>query len=170
MRRATLCIAVAAGVGALAIPAQAGMEKFENEFEGVAERDPYTYVGFDVVKKQGEKKVAKVTARLSYACDDGDGGRADDRVDGKLDVGPDGKFAGTLRGTTIPTRGGARDVKYRFKGKFTSKRKAKGTINATLRFTPVSSPRGDVERVRCYTGILDWKAKRGAEVEPPGPF
>lgn len=179
MKRIHVLPAVLVAGACLAAPASAGiaLPAFpENEFEGLAERDPYTYVGFDVAKKRDEKKVAKVTAHLAYACDSGETGRALDRVNGKLSIDEDGEFAGTLRGTTDPTtmrstlRGGnPRNVKYRLKGKLKSKKKAKGTIDAQLRFTPGPpvSVRGEAEPVRCYTGALDWKAKRGAEVEPP---
>jgi hypothetical protein len=168
--RASLILA-ALGVIALAVPAHAGFgpANLDNDFEGRVEGDITTYFGFDVVKKQGKKKVAKVTALLRYACTDGDGGNASARVKGKLPV-KDDRFAGTLRRTAdFVARGGSPGrIKYGVRGKFTSKRKAKGTVDAEIRFR-AEKMRG-FEIVRCYSGEVNWKARRGADVEPPAPM
>jgi len=171
MRRALLILA-ALSVIALAGPANAGFlaGPLENDFEGRVERDRTTYFGFDLKSKRGTQSVAKVTARLRYACTDGEAGPATARVKGKLRVESD-RFAGRLRRTAdFVTRGGAAGkIKYRIRGKFTTKRKAKGTIDAEVRFRSGMKTRGS-ERVRCYTGEVDWKAKRGADVEPVVPM
>ena len=67
-------------------------------------------------------------------------GRADVRVKGRLRVHDD-RFAGTLRRTgeavarASAARGGSpARVKYRIHGKFTTKRKAKGSVDAEIRF------------------------------------
>ena len=168
----------AAPLGALAIAGTAiagfGPAELSNDFEGRVEGDRTTYFGFDVVKKRGVKKVAKVTALLRYSCDDGDNGYASARVKGKLPVEND-RFAGTLRRTAdfvsreVAVRGGNPGrITYRMRGKFTSKRKAKGKIDAEIRFRPTKMRGAEV--VRCYSGGLDWKAKRGANVEPVPPL
>lgn len=172
--RASLILA-ALGVIGLAVPAHAGFgpKELDNDFEGRVERDVTTYFGFDLKRKNGERKVAKVTARLRYGCTSGKGGPASARVKGKLPVRGD-RFAGTLRFTgdfvsrEVAPRGGSPGrVKYRVRGKFTSRRKAKGTVDAEIRFRPTKMRGGEI--VRCYSGEVDWKAKRGADVEPVIP-
>ncbi len=159
--------AAAALIGlALAATAAAGPPGtvFDNRYEGRVERTPNTYLGFDVVKG-GVKKIARVSALLHYNCSNGDGGDAAGRVRGKLRV-EDGAFAGTLRGNPLPFRAASfrgpapSRIKYRVRGTLLKKGKARGTIDATLTFTPTL--RGG-ERVRCYTGELDWRARRGAD-------
>ena len=169
MRRVT-ATAVVIAIG-LAVPAAAGPpDIFENRYEGRVERDPTTYFGFDVVKKQGKKKVARVTALLRYNCVNGTGGDAAARARGKLRV-RDGRFQGTVNGQPLPFRAphsrlgppSSARIEYRVQGELRKRGKAKGKIDATLRFTPTM--RGDGQ-VRCYSGKLDWKAKRGAETTP----
>jgi hypothetical protein len=169
VRRALLFAAAAGGL-ALAVPAQAGFgpANLDNEYEGRAERDPFTYVGLDA--RNG--KVAKVTALLHYFCDDGEQGHARARVEGKLPVKDGGRFAGTLRATRRFTpRGGTTPghIKYRIRGKLRQRGLASGEIDAEIRFVPPEM-RGAGERVRCYSGGLDWIARRGADVEPKEPL
>lgn len=166
MRRA----AVAAGLAGLvlAIPASAGPPGsiVDNGYEGRAERNPTTYFGFDVVRSGGTKRVAEVTALLRYNCVNGSGGDALARVNGRLRI-KDDRFAGTLRGEPEPFRAAHRlgppsaaTVTYRLKGKLEGRRRAKGTIDAELFFQPSMMRRGSL--VRCYSGKLDWRARRGA--------
>jgi hypothetical protein len=173
VRRAIAGLAVICAV-VITAPAEAGLEKlFENDYEGRAERDQDTYVGFDVVKRGDAKKVAKVTAKLAYSCTNGSGGRATARARGKLEIG-DGEFAGKLRvpQDQIPTRATARgtsqSMTYAVAGKLLRRGKARGTIDAEIRFA--ATARGD-GITRCYSGKVDWRAKRGAEVvpQPLGP-
>ena len=178
MRRLLWIPSVALGALAIGVPANAGFgpAQLDNEFEGRVERDQTTYFGFNLKSKQGEQKVAKVTARLRYTCDDGEAGPASARVRGKLLV-HDQRFAGTLRRTAdfvkargLVARGGSPGkIRYRVRGKLATKRKAKGTIDAEIRFRAVAPTRGG-QLVRCYTGEVDWKAKRGADVEPGIPM
>jgi hypothetical protein len=169
MRRRAVAVAAVLAAG-LAVPAAAGPpDIFENQYEGRVERTPGTYFGFDVVKKQGKKKVAKITALLRYNCVNGDGGDAAARARGKLRV-KDGRFRGAVSGQPLPFRAPHRlgppssaRISYQVQGEVRKRGKAKGKIDATLRFTPTM--RGDGQ-VRCYSGKLDWKAKRGAETTP----
>jgi hypothetical protein len=171
MIRRAVAIAAVIAFG-FAVPATAGPPAiFDNQYEGRVERNPTTYFGFDVIKRQGEKKVAKVTALLRYNCVNGSGGDAAARARGKLRV-EDDRFRGTVSGLALAARAPHRRlgpsglrVTYRLKGRLLERGRAKGTIDATLRFTPVPA-RGD-GLVRCYTGELDWKARRGADVNPP---
>ena len=172
---------VSTGVGALlalaiVVPGMAvgGMLALDNDFEGRVEGDPLTYFGFDLNGSRDRRKVAKVTAQLRYACTNGDEGPADVRVKGKLRVDDD-RFAGTLRRTgeavarVFAARGGSpARVKYRIRGKFTTKRKAKGSVDAEIRFREMKTRGGQL--VRCYTGKVDWKARRGADIEPVIPM
>jgi hypothetical protein len=175
MRRAILILA-SLGVIALAAPAHAGFgpKNLDNDFEGRVERDRSSYFGFDVTRRNGERKVAKVTGLLKYSCTDGKGGGASARVKGKLPV-KDDRFAGTLRLTAdfvnrgVAPRGGSPGrIKFQVRGKFTSKRKAKGTVDAEIRFN--GAPGRGEGLVRCYTGKVDWKVRRGADVEPIFPM
>lgn len=156
----------AAAVGlTLAIPAQAGPKFSDNAYEGRAERDPYTYFGFDVVTRDGKKRVANVTARLAYSCAGGSGGRATARARGKLPI-DDGHFAGKLSvpedQIPVRARGVTGSMTYDVAGELRPRGRARGTIDAVIRFS--AAPRGGGSR--CYSGKLDWRAKRGAEVEP----
>jgi len=166
MRKLLWVVAAVAGL-AIATPASGGFTSgpFNNDFEGRAERDATSYFGFDVQRRRGDVKVAKATALLKYACTNGKGGGAAARVKGKLPV-EDDRFAGTLRRTAnFITRGGnPGKIKYRVRGEFQSRRKAKGTVDAEIRF------RDGGQRVRCYTGVVEWKARRGANVEPSVPM
>jgi hypothetical protein len=169
MRRRAITAAAAIAVG-LTVPASAGPpDIFENQYEGRVESTPTTYFGFDVVKKQGKKKVAKVTALMRYNCVNGDGADAAARAQGRLRVKRDGSFQGTVSGQPLPFRAphrqlgppGSARIKYRVEGTLLRRGKAKGKVDATLTFTPIA-PRGDGP-IRCYSGKLDWKARRGAE-------
>jgi hypothetical protein len=169
-----LCISVAviAALG-IALPASAGFTgtgPLDNDFEGRVEGDRSTYFGFNVKGTGNNRKVARVKAHLRYTCTDGDFGDASARVKGKLAV-EDDRFAGTLRrradfGATRGDNPGA--IKYRIRGKFTSRRKAKGTVDAEIRFRAPEMRGGPI--VRCYTGEVDWKARRGADLKPIEPL
>jgi hypothetical protein len=164
--RRLVVAATVIGLGLLlAIPAQAGLKFTDNQYEGRAERDPFTYFGFDITSQDGRKKVAKVTARLSYQCAGGSGGRATARARGKLAI-EDGAFAGRLSvpQDQIPTRArGASTMTYDLTGELRRRGRARGTIDAVIRFAAAPRRRGGN---RCYSGKLDWRARRGAEVEP----
>jgi hypothetical protein len=155
---------------ALSLPAHAGFgpANLDNDYEGRAERDPFTYVGFDV----GNGKVAKVTAHLHYACTDGEQGRARARMNGKLTLHGN-RFAGTLRAVRDfgASRGGDSPgrIKYRVRGKLKRGGKAKGEIDAEIRFR-APEMRGAGEMVRCYSGRLAWKARRGADLDVELPI
>ena len=156
---------------AIAVPAIAGFAgtgPLDNEFEGRVEGDRTTYFGFNVKGAGDNRKVAKVKAHLRYTCTDGEAGGAAARVKGRLRV-EDDRFAGTLRRRADfgATRGGPGTIKYRIRGKFKSKRKAKGTVDAELRFSAAKMRGGPV--IRCYTGEVDWKATRGADLKPIEP-
>jgi hypothetical protein len=167
-------LATGAVVLMLAVPANAGPPGsiVDNDYEGRVERTPTTYIGFDIVRSGGVKRVAEVTALLRYHCVTGDGGMALARVNGRLRI-DGGRFAGTLRGRPEPFRAAHRlgppstsRIKYRVAGELRRRGRAKGRIDATLSFVPTMMRGGN--RVRCYTGKLDWKARRGADavVEP----
>ncbi len=172
MRRAVWAAAgpfIALAIAVPAIAGFAGTGPLDNEFEGRVEGDRTTYFGFNVKGVGDNRKVAKVKAHLRYTCTDGEAGAASARVKGKLRV-EDDRFAGTLRRRANfgASRGGPGTIKYRIRGKLTSNRKAKGRVDAELRFR-APEMRG-VPFVRCYTGEVDWKAKRGADVEPGIPM
>jgi hypothetical protein len=172
MRRAVLAVAGPCIALAIAVPAFAGFAgtgPLDNDFEGRVEGDRTTYFGFNVKGAGDNRKVAKVKAHLRYACTDGEAGGASARVKGRLRV-EDDRFAGTLRRRADfgAARGGPGTIKYRIRGKFASKRKARGTVDAEIRFRATEMRGGPL--VRCYTGEVDWKARRGADLKPIGPL
>jgi hypothetical protein len=156
-----ICCAAACGA---TVSAWAGpKDLFDAQYQGKAERDPASYVGFDVVRGGGKRKVARVAAVLPYHCLDGASGRAFARVRGKLPIDDAGEFAGTLRGDEFLARGGDTSVTYRFDGRLRRRGKARGTIDGELRFPSMMRGGGTV---RCYTGGLNWRTKRGADAAP----
>ena len=162
--RALLVGICVAGISASAVPATAGpTDLFEAQYEGRVERDPSTWLGFDVVRRDGVRKVARVGALLRYSCDNGDGGAAYGRARSKLRVGSEGRFSGRLEADQVEARGTDNSVTYDIAGRLREGGGARGTIDAVLRFT--SAMRGG-EAVRCYTGELSWRAERGAETDP----
>jgi hypothetical protein len=150
--------------GALAATAIGGIP--DNQYEGRAEGDSSTYVGFDVVNNNGKRKVKAVSAFLTYRCQGGSGGEAFIRTSGRIKVNDEGRFRGTVRAEEVPvralTRGGPAEATYLFKGRLKSGGRARGRIDANLFLS--EAPRGGSQR--CYTGELDWAARRGAEVLP----
>jgi hypothetical protein len=154
--------------GALAASAIAGPGFPDNQYEGRAEGDSGTYVGFDVVNNNGNRKVRAVSAFLTYRCQGGGGGEAFVRAEGGIKVNDEGRFRGTVRTDEVPVRqalarrGDLTEATYLFKGRLKSGGRARGRIDGNLFFSGM--PRGESQR--CYTGELDWAARRGAEVEP----
>ena len=166
-RRATGAVVLVTS-GALAASAMGGSELPDNKYEGRAEGDNTTYVGFNVKKKNGERRVKAVSAFLRYNCQGGGGGSAFARAQGRIKVDDEGRFEGTVRTDDVPARGslargGPTGTTYVFKGRLKQGGRAKGRIDANIVFA--GGVRGEPSE-RCYTGELDWRARRGAEVAP----
>lgn len=156
-----VCLAAAVSIVALAAPAMAGEPN--NDYQGRAEHDTGTYVGFDVVKQNGKSKVTNVVGVLSYHCSNG-GHVFGAESQGSLKIDDKKRFDGNLN---IPTnvRGGALSAHYELSGKLTKDGKAKGIIQGIVVFPsrgPGSTPTG-----RCYTGGLRYTLKKGADVPLP---
>jgi hypothetical protein len=163
-RRTTVALlAIVAGL-AMAVPASAGPppDLFDNQYQGKAERDPQTYVGFVVIRRNGKSKVGRVTGLLPFNCVDGISGRVYARARGKLPVDDGGRFSGKVVADNFLARGADQEVTYEFAGRLGKRGRARGTIDGVLTFQPT---RG-LETVRCYTGELDWRARRGADAGP----
>ena len=154
----------------LLVPASASAGTiFDNDYEGRIESNRSTYFGFDVQRQNGKVKVARVTAMMTYHCAGSLSFNAAARVNGKLRV-KNRRFAGTLRGNLQVSRGDPIQTKFRLKGKLGKRGRARGTIDAVARIPMVTPVRGpEPQLVRCYSGGLDWKAKRGADVSVPVP-
>ena len=164
MKRALTVGMSLAALCAAGLPAQAGMaDPFEAQYEGHVERDRTTWFGFDVIRRDGKRKVARVKGSLPYNCDDGDGGRGYGVVRGRLTVGERGRFGGKLEGDRVVARGADDRLAYDLEGRLGSAGRARGTVDAVVTFTSAGR-RGT--RVRCYTGELDWRARRGADADP----
>ncbi|CAN5583805.1 hypothetical protein BH10ACT11_BH10ACT11_17190 [soil metagenome] len=164
MRRLKMVIAGCVAAGLLIAPiAQAGMGP---EYQGRAEKDKGTAFGFDVNKAGSGKKVANVSAVLPYSCEeDQPGGNAFSAYSGSMRVKSNGAFSGKLKARSFEARGvGSSKASMKIHGKLGKRGKAHGTLSADVVFTK-GMRRGSGER--CYTGILDWKVKRGARVSVP---
>jgi hypothetical protein len=149
---------------AVALPANAGPpDLFDNGYQGKAERDPQNYFGFDVTRRNGERKVGRVTGLLPFNCDDGFSGRAYARARGKLAVGDDGRFSGKVVADEFLARGADQKITYKVAGRLGKRGRARGTVDAVLSFQ--QKMRG-ANSIRCYTGGLDWRARRGADAAP----
>ena len=103
MRRKWYVALAFALTAALAAPAGAGLPsvELENQYEGRVERDPFTYFGFDVIGRAGQKRVANVTAHIGYTCDDGNSRRESAQVEGRLRI-KKRRFAGVLETSLTP--------------------------------------------------------------------
>lgn len=164
MKRALLVGSCVAWMWTAALPAGAGpSDPFEAQYEGRVERDPSTWLGFEVIRRDGERRVGGVAGFLPYNCDNGEAGRAYARVRGKVPVDGEGRFEGKLEGDQAKARGAGDSVTYELAGRLGSRGRARGTIDSVLRF-PVMTRGG--ASVRCYSGELNWRAKRGADADP----
>jgi hypothetical protein len=170
MRRKWYVALAFALTAALAAPAGAGLPsvELENQYEGRVERDPFTYFGFDVIGRAGQKRVANVTAHIGYTCDDGNSRRESAQVEGRLRI-KKRRFAGVLETSltarTAVARGTNVTVAYRIRGRLLRDGVARGRVDTEVFGT--DSLRGFPAQVRCYSGDVDWRAKRGADVELP---
>ncbi|CAN5583942.1 hypothetical protein BH10ACT11_BH10ACT11_17200 [soil metagenome] len=165
-KRWILIVTTVLAAAMLASLARAAGGPPDNQYEGRLEKDSATYFGFDLSKSGGKTKVTKVKVGVIYHCRSGEGGfllgksrgslpvRSNDTFSGKLKV----RFARSTRGSD-----GFSHATYAVHGKLGKKGKAAGTFEGELDFTPVIMARG-IRQDHCYTGGLDWKAKRGADV------
>jgi hypothetical protein len=161
----TLIAVVLTSALILAIAASAwGRGSFsDNQYQGHAERDPGTFVGFDLEKHDGKTKVTRVQALLRFNCVGSSGGQGLVAGKGSLPVKSNGSFSGSLRGKFMGGRGVPPPTStLKISGKLQKHGKAKGKIASTIQFQ--SQMRGGPSH--CYTGEVDWKAKKGAVVNP----
>jgi hypothetical protein len=164
MRRQTTLVLAATALAAFsfACVAQAG-SLAENQYEGRIEKTQATYFGFDIKKDGGVRRVAKVAAYVPYHCrGNGESARLYGEAKGSLRVNQDGTFSGKLDVTDVLLRGTSIRGTYEIDGELGKAGKAKGRIDARL--ASHDTKRG-LSGLKCYSGGLDWKAKRGAEVE-----
>ena len=154
MRKRILAVAgVAAlvmGTSAVIAGARGGVE-----YGGQIEKDPNTFIGFDVEGSGKHKTVEGLfTNGVSVACDnDAFSGRQGNlSIEKALKVKKNGSFKGKetrvlpVRAIGVPTK-----YKVSVKGKVKGK-KAKGTVSVGLLGNDA----------HCYSGSLKWKAKKPA--------
>lgn len=130
----------------------------DSEYQGRAESDPFTFVGFDVDKQGDVKKVKRIRVFLRIDCTNGDSGQFGLAGKRPLRVKEDNTFKGKMAANGLLTRGGSQ-LELTFSGKLLKQGKATGRVRADL----------DYGSFRCYTGTLNWKTKRGAIVNPNFP-
>lgn len=154
-------LAVLVTLGSTQAIAGGGTADDENDYEGRVEKSDFSYFGFD---KQGDK-VKGFTAYLFYQCDNGNYFPAMNETKGALKL--DGKkFSGKLdldfakRRGSLPT-----SATYKITGKLGKNGTAKGTVEGETRYAPIRA-RGS-NPGKCFTGKLDWKAKKGVDIDAP---
>ena len=155
-------IVLALGVTAAAL---AGGNFSNNDFQGHIEKDPGTFMGFDL--DSGGSKVTHIAAGLKIQCNDGETGKSLLKGKGSLKVKGNGSFSGKMKTKPIQNRVGRGsaelfDGRLEVSGKLQKHGKAKGQVGGTFSFF---LNRGG-NKVHCYSGLVNWKAKKGATVNP----
>jgi hypothetical protein len=144
----------------LAVPAVAfgGGVVSDPDYGGKVEGDPNTYFGFDVVKRNGVKRIKRMfVVNIPFGCPDAEqDGRQTGDLEGAIKVRADGRFAKTRSYNFGDMRGNATGIKYTVRGRLRGDR-ARGTFNIRLRGSG------------CYSGTLRFRAKKPAP-EAPKPF
>jgi hypothetical protein len=152
VHRGTLVAGLAAALVAVA-PAQAGVSSGddENEYEGRIDGIDGYYFGFDL--NDAKTKAKGITARVGYECDNDDLVVTLVEANGQLNVNDAGEFNGKVSYKEGPNSG----VEYRVRGSLGNKGKASGTLKGKYEDPFYDTP--------CRTGRVDWRARRGADVE-----
>ncbi len=150
----------------LGIAASAWAGSFsDNDYQGRIESDHGTFFGFDLNKEHGVTKLSHVESLVKLQCTNGEDGGFPARFHGSLRVKDNDSFKGTLSGQFDPLRGAPNgSLRASVSGKLQKGGKAKGKIDETFDFTDTTN-RGS-QHVHCYSGAVDWAAKRGAIVNP----
>lgn len=132
----------------------------ENQYEGRIQADPNTYIGFDIKKANGVRRVRKIRAVVPAHCHAGFGGHAYTKVSGSLNVKKNGRFKGALSSDFEGS-----PFRFRISGRVRGKN-ASGKLSTRGVYEEPAAARGS-ETTICYTGVLRWRARRGAEVNLP---
>ena len=136
-----------------AAPAIAGVSSGDddNDYEGRVDKNDDLYFGFDL---NGDKsKVKGITAKLGYACENDDLVITLVETDGSLNLTDSGRFNGEMTYRENPNN----KVHYRVEGKLRKQGRARGTLKGTYEDPFYETP--------CRTGEVDWRAKRGADID-----
>jgi hypothetical protein len=123
---------------------------FDRDYEGRVERDSNTWFGFDVDNVNGHKKARHIQFYVPMAC------RGDGQF--RLLAGVEGAFR--VRHHRFHGTGDLRFVKGGGEATVTGRLRRHGRARGTV---DVTTP-GDSD---CYSGVLEWRARRGADVPPP---
>jgi hypothetical protein len=166
--------------GLLAVPstAMAGVFAPDNQFQGRAEGDPNTYFGFDVTGKKKHRKVRHLAVAVPMACYDGTQGIVEVPVPGSFRLRSPGVVLVTVSGgssahekarphhrhhvkiffaeSDVDTPNGSGEI-YLF-GEVGRHGKARGYLQVHT---------DGASTGKCYSGLLEWKAKRGVDVTYP---
>lgn len=160
-----MCLAAALAVPAVAL---AGLVfPPDNDYQGRIEGDPNTYFGFNTYKRHGKvKRVNRISTAIPVNCYSGDRPIIDVQVPGSFKVirlrlvnAPKplrGLKLFEADGERIDTDAGAGTVEAF--GVLRSHGRSQGTISVRTH---------DPDLGRCYSGYLEWRAKKGAEVTLP---
>ena len=152
MRRTMTIAGALALAAALAAPAMGG--DGDDQFEGFIEKDPGTYLGLNIDRKNGKRFIVDGFGAGPYTCVDGNQGYTLFGTGKRVRIRDNNRFSVTQRGITL---GGP--VTLKFSGKVNG-RVIKGAVG--WRLTTEPGPDDD-----CYTGQLAYKVSRDTELKGP---
>ena len=152
MRRLMLGAVTLTLAAGLAAPAIAGDD---DQFEGLIERDENTYLGLNIVKKNGKKFIVDGLGLSPFVCINGTQEYTPFGTGKRIRIDDRGRFRASQEGITF---GGPVDLKI--SGKVNG-RVIKGSVGWRLT-DETSDPSDD-----CYTGQLAYRVSRDGEFTPP---
>jgi hypothetical protein len=156
-------------VAALVVPAIALARTFppDSDYQGRVEGDPNTYFGFDRDRIHGHRMIRHIAFSAPINCYSGDHGIVKARIPGKF------KIERGLFGVPHVPRV-LRHLRFFFADGPIHLPYGDGTAEAFGNLLGDNRAGGELRVVthsdtlgKCYSGILGWRAKRGAEVAPP---
>lgn len=152
MRRTALALVTAITI--LGVPpalAGVGSSDDDSDYEGRIENMNGTYFGFDL--NASKTKVKEITARVDYACDNDDLVIVLVKARGALNLNDARRFSGQVADRENPNN----KVVFNVEGTLREQGKARGTLRGKYEDPFYDTP--------CRTGEVDWRARRGADVE-----
>jgi hypothetical protein len=167
MKRVVLVLCLLA---AMAIPAAALAGLVfppDNDYQGRLEGDPNTYVGFDVHKRHGKlNRVSGIATAIPVTCYSRDTGIIDVRLRGSVKVE-----------RLLPIPRGPRSLRrlklFEARGRVNTWA-GLGTVEVLGVLRPHGRSAGEISihthqhnLGRCYSGYLEWHARRGAHLTLP---
>lgn len=155
----------AAALACTAAPALAGGIP-DAKYEGRIAGDPNTYIGHGIKRAKGKRFLTKLYAVVPFTCR---GSAYVDwipmRIKGRIPVRENGKFAATRKAVGVAVPGHVK-MRVKLRGRLAKGGRTQGRIEANGRI--LSEARAGT-LAECYSGMHDWRARRGADVDPFPP-